>query len=264
MLQYSNEIAEGLEILSQMFPEVKIFLGIENNKSDAITIMKAVVEPIKNVEIAELKTKYPQGAEKQLIYSVTKREVPTGKLPADAGCIVQNVATIFAIREAVILGKPLTERIVTVTGGAIKTPKNLRVKFGTSLRELVDYCDGFNEEPVKVLSGGPMMGTALFTLDIPAIKGTSGILCLTKSEAVPTLESNCIRCGKCVNACPMFLLPNKLNAQVVRGDYENFEKFGGLNCIECGACSYSCPAKRNLTQTCKEGKKRVIANKKKK
>ncbi|GAA0779374.1 electron transport complex subunit RsxC [Clostridium subterminale] len=264
MLQYSKEIAEGLEIVSQMFPDVKIFLGIENNKSDAITIMKAVVESIKNVEIAELKTKYPQGAEKQLIYSVTKREVPTGKLPADAGCIVQNVATIFAIREAVILGKPLTERIVTVTGGAIKTPKNLRVKFGTSLKELIDHCDGFNEQPIKVLSGGPMMGTALFTLDIPAIKGTSGILCLTKVEAVPTVESNCIRCGKCVNACPMFLLPNKLNAQVVRGDYENFEKFGGLNCIECGACSYSCPAKRNLTQTCKEGKKRVIANRKKK
>ncbi|MEW8993159.1 electron transport complex subunit RsxC [Clostridium sp.] len=264
MLQYSKEIAEGLEIVSQMFPDVKIFLGIENNKSDAITIMKAVVESIKNVEIAELKTKYPQGAEKQLIYSVTKREVPSGKLPADAGCIVQNVATIFAIREAVILGKPLTERIVTVTGGAIKTPKNLRVKFGTNLKELIDYCDGFNEQPIKVLSGGPMMGTALFTLDIPAIKGTSGILCLTKAEAVPTVESNCIRCGKCVNACPMFLLPNKLNAQVVRGDYENFEKFGGLNCIECGACSYSCPAKRNLTQTCKEGKKRVIANRKKK
>lgn len=264
MLQYSKEIAEGLEIVSQMFPDVKIFLGIENNKSDAITIMKAIVESIKNVEIAELKTKYPQGAEKQLIYSVTKREVPTGKLPADAGCIVQNVATIFAIREAVILGKPLTERIVTVTGGAIKTPKNLRVKFGTSLKELIDHCDGFNEQPIKVLSGGPMMGTALFTLDIPAIKGTSGILCLTKAEAVPTVESNCIRCGKCVNACPMFLLPNKLNAQVVRGDYENFEKFGGLNCIECGACSYSCPAKRNLTQTCKEGKKRVIANRKKK
>uniref|UniRef100_UPI0032166581 electron transport complex subunit RsxC n=1 Tax=Clostridium sp. TaxID=1506 RepID=UPI0032166581 len=264
MLQYSKEIAEGLEIVSQMFPDVKIFLGIENNKSDAITIMKAIVESIKNVEIAELKTKYPQGAEKQLIYSVTKREVPTGKLPADAGCIVQNVATIFAIREAVILGKPLTERIVTVTGGAIKTPKNLRVKFGTSLKELIDHCDGFNEQPIKVLSGGPMMGTALFTLDIPAIKGTSGILCLTKAEAVPTVESNCIRCGKCVNACPMFLLPNKLNAQVVRGDYESFEKFGGLNCIECGACSYSCPAKRNLTQTCKEGKKRVIANRKKK
>lgn len=264
MLEYSKEIAEGLEIVAQMFPDVKIFLGIENNKNDAITIMKAVVEPIKNVEVAELKTKYPQGAEKQLIYSVTKREVPSGKLPADAGCIVQNVATIFAIREAVILGKPLTERIVTVTGGAVKTPKNLRVKFGTSLKELIDYCDRFNEEPIKVISGGPMMGTALFTLDIPAIKGTSGLLCLTKAEAIPTVESNCIRCGKCVNACPMFLLPNRLNALVVRGDYENFEKIGGLNCIECGACSYSCPAKRNLTQTCKEGKKRVMTNRKKK
>ncbi|MEG1254552.1 electron transport complex subunit RsxC [Clostridium sp.] len=264
MLQYSNEIAEGLQIISKMFPEAKIFVGIENNKNDAITIMNAVLESVKNVEVAALKTKYPQGAEKQLIYAVTKREVPTGKLPADAGCIVQNVATIVAIREAVIVGKPLTERIVTVTGGAVKTPKNLRVKFGTNLQELIDFCDGFNEEPVKIISGGPMMGTALFTLDTPAVKGTSGLLCLTSAEAVPSVELNCIRCGKCVNACPMFLLPNKLNAQVMRGDYEGFENFGGLNCIECGACSYSCPAKRHLTQTCKEGKKRILTNRKKK
>lgn len=263
MLQYSIEITQGIEILSHMFPEAKIFLGIENNKIDALTIMKAIVEPLQNVEVSELKTKYPQGAEKHLIYSITKREVPEAKLPANVGCIVQNVATVFAIREAVIAGKPLTERIITVTGGAVKTPKNLRVKLGTSLRELVEYCGGFNETPSKIISGGPMMGTALFTLDIPSMKGSSGLLCLTNAETVPTIESNCIRCGKCINACPMFLLPYKLNSSVLKGDYENFEKFGGLNCIECGACSYSCPSKRNLTQSCKEGKKIVMANKKK-
>lgn len=263
MLEKSEEIAEGLKILTFMFPKVKVYVGIEDNKKDAIEVMKKAVSGISNVEVAELKTKYPQGAEKQLIYSITKREVPTGKLPSDAKCIVQNLATIHAIRNAVLLGKPLTERVVTVTGGAVKSPKNLLVKFGTNLQELIDYCDGFKEEPAKIISGGPMMGLALFTLDLSSVKGTSGLLCLSQSEAVPTVESSCIRCGKCVEACPMYLLPNKLNSMVVRGDYEGFEKFNGLSCLECGACSFSCPAKRHLTQTCKEGKKRVMNNRKK-
>ena len=223
--------------------------------------MKAMLEPIQNIEVAELKTKYPQGAEKQLIYSVTKREVPTGKLPADVGCIVQNVATVVAIKKAVIDGKPLTDRIVTVTGGAVANPKNILVKLGTSLQELVDHCGGFKENPVKVISGGPLMGTALFSLDIPATKGTSGVLCLSSAEAAISEEQNCIRCGKCVNACPMFLLPYKLNSLVLRRDYDSFEKLNGTSCIECGACSFSCPSKRNLTQSCKEGKKQVLARK---
>lgn len=264
MLQYSKDVIEGLEILAHMFPNAKIYLGIENNKADAITIMKAMLEPIQNIEVAELKTKYPQGAEKQLIYSVTKREVPTGKLPSDIGCIVQNVATVVAIRKAVIEGKPLTDRIVTVTGGAISNPKNVLVKLGTNLQELIDYCGGFKENPVKVISGGPMMGTALFSLNVPAVKDTSGILCLSNNEATHSEELNCIRCGKCVNACPMFLLPYKLNALVLRRDYDGFEKLNGFSCIECGACSFSCPSKRNLTQSCKEGKKQVKASKKKK
>ena len=266
MLQHSKEIAQGLEIIAHMFPDAKIYLGIEDNKKDAISIMEALVADIDRVELAHLKAKYPQGAEKHLIYSITKREVPVGKLPADAGCIVQNVATIFAIRNAVILGAPLLERVVTVTGGAIKTPKNLLVKLGTNLQELIDYCDGFTENPTKVISGGPMMGTALYSLDIPSIKGTSGLLCLSKAETASAMieESNCIKCGKCANACPMFLLPAKLNALVLRGNYDGFEALGGMNCIECGACSYSCPAKRHLTQSCKEGKKKVISNRKKK
>lgn len=261
MLQYSKDVTEGLEILAHMYPNAKIYLGIENNKADAITIMKAMLEPIQNIEVAELKTKYPQGAEKQLIYSVTKREVPTGKLPADVGCIVQNVATVVAIKKAVIDGKPLTDRIVTVTGGAVANPKNILVKLGTSLQELVDHCGGFKENPVKVISGGPLMGTSLFSLDIPATKGTSGVLCLSSAEAAISEEQNCIRCGKCVNACPMFLLPYKLNSLVLRRDYDSFEKLNGTSCIECGACSFSCPSKRNLTQSCKEGKKQVLARK---
>lgn len=264
MLQHSKELAEGLAILAYMFPEAKVHVAIENNKPDAIKIMAAEVADIDRVEVATLKTKYPQGAEKQLIYSITKREVQVGKLPADAGCIVQNIATVYAIRNAVVAGKPLTDRVVTVTGGAIKTPKNLLVKLGTSLQELVDFCDGFNGEPAKVISGGPMMGTALFSLDMPSIKGTSGLLCLSNAEAEPTEQVNCIRCGKCVEACPMYLLPAKLNSLVLKGDFEGFENIGGMNCIECGACTFVCPAKRHLTQSFKEGKKKVASNRKKK
>lgn len=263
MLENSEEIAEGLKILLHMFPNTKIYVGIENNKNDAIESMKKATKDIKNVEIVSLKTKYPQGAEKQLIYATTKRQVPSGKLPAHVGCIVQNVATVHAIRNAVVLGKPLTERVVTVTGGAIKTPKNLRVKFGTSLNELVDACDGFKEDPIKVISGGPLMGTTLFSLNTPCIKGSSGVLCLSKEETDLTPESSCIRCGKCVEACPMFLLPSKLNMLVLKGDYETFEKSHGVDCIECGCCTFVCPAKRHLTQTCREGKRRVLSNRKK-
>ncbi|MGL4731845.1 MAG: electron transport complex subunit RsxC [Clostridium sp.] len=263
MLEKHSEIIEGLEIISHMFPNAKIYIGIEDNKSDAISILDSALQDHKNIEVKALKTKYPQGAEKQLIYALTKRAVPAGKLPADVGCIVQNITTIFAIRNVVLTGKPLTERVVTVTGEAVKSPKNLLVKFGTSLTELVDACDGFVKDPVKVLSGGPMMGMSLISLELPVIKGTSGVLALTRDEADLSDESSCIRCGKCVEACPMWLIPSKLNSCVVRGDFETFEKENGLSCIECGACSYICPAKRHLTQTCREGKRQVMNKRKK-
>lgn len=263
MVEKHSEIIEGLEILKHMFPKANIYIGIEDNKSDAISIFNSALEDIKGIEVKSLKTKYPQGAEKQLIYATTKRMVPTGKLPADVGCIVQNLATVYAIRNLVIDGMPLTERIVTVTGEAITTPKNLLVKFGTSLTELIDACGGFKQDPVKVLSGGPMMGMSLISLDIPSIKGTSGILALTKDMADLSEESSCIRCGRCVEACPMFLTPYKLNSYVLRGEFEEFEKLNGLSCIECGACSYICPAKRHLTQSCREGKRVVMNNRKK-
>lgn len=263
MLENSGELTEGLKILLHMFPNTKIYVGIENNKKDAIENMKKATSNVKNIEIVSLRTKYPQGAEKQLIYATTQRQVPSGKLPAHVGCIVQNIATVHAIRNAIILGKPLTERVITVTGGTIKTPKNLRVKLGTSLKELIEACDGFTEDPVKIISGGPLMGTTLYSLDTPAIKGSSGLLCLSKSEADLTPESSCIRCGKCIEACPMFLIPSKLNALVLKSDYESFEKHHGVDCIECGCCTFVCPAKRHLTQTCREGKKKVLSNRKK-
>jgi electron transport complex protein RnfC len=263
MLEKTNEIVKGLKIILHMFPGVKGYIGIENNKPDAIEAMKKAVNGESNIEVKELKTKYPQGAEKQLIYAITGREVPSGKLPADAGCVVQNVDTVYEIYNTVLNGRPLMERVVTVTGEAIKEPKNFRVKFGTSYMELIEAAGGFKEDPVKVISGGPMMGMSLSTLDVPVIKGTSGILCLTKEQAVLPEESNCIRCGKCVDACPMFLIPSKLNSLVIRGDYEGFEANHGMDCIECGCCAYACPAKRHLTQTCREGKRTIIANRRK-
>ncbi|SHH50851.1 electron transport complex protein RnfC [Clostridium collagenovorans DSM 3089] len=264
MLESTDEIVEGLKILSSMFKGVKIVVGIENNKPQAIKTLKDALKGVNGVEVAPLKTKYPQGAEKQLIYAVTKREVETGKLPADAGCIVQNIGTVYAIKRAVVDGEVLTERIVTVTGEGINNPKNLKVKFGTSVMELIEECGGIKGEAEKVISGGPMMGTTLFDLSVPVIKGTSGILILGKNEGKSYSESNCIRCGRCLDACPMYLNPTKLNSQVIRGDYEGFEENNGLSCIECGCCSFVCPARRKLTQTCRQGKRTVMNNKRKK
>ncbi|MBU3189826.1 electron transport complex subunit RsxC [Clostridium bowmanii] len=264
MLEKPNEIVEGLKIILQMYPGVKGYIGVEDNKPEAIEVMKKASENLTNVEVTPLTTKYPQGAEKQLIYSITGRELSSGKLPADVGCIVQNVDSVFEIYNAVVNGNPLTERVLTVTGEAIKQPLNLRVKFGTSISEIIDAAGGFKEDPIKVLSGGPMMGMALSSLDVPVIKGTSGILCLTKQQAKLEEESSCIRCGKCMSVCPMFLNPTKLNSLVLRGNYDEFEKIHGMDCIECACCSYVCPAKRHLTQTCREGKRTVNINRRKK
>jgi Na+-translocating ferredoxin:NAD+ oxidoreductase subunit C len=263
MLENTKEIVEGLKIILKLFPGVKGYIGIENNKMNAVQAMKDAAKDVSNIEVVVLKTKYPQGAEKQLIYSVTGREVPSGKLPADAGCIVQNVGTIFEVYNAVIKGRPLMERIVTVTGEAVKEPKNLRVKFGTSFRELIEACGGFKEDPVKIISGGPLMGTTVSTLDLYVMKGTSGILCLTKEQAVLPEESSCIRCGACIAACPMNLIPTTLDSLVNRRQYDDFANNNGMDCIECGCCTVVCPAKRHLTQSCREGKRSVIASRKK-
>lgn len=263
MLENTKEIVEGLKIVLQMFPEAKGYIAIENNKPDALLAMRNAVKETSRIEVVALKTKYPQGAEKQLIYAVTKREVPSGKLPADTGCIVQNVGTVYEIYNAVVNGQPLIERIVTITGEAVKEPKNLRVKLGTSFKELVEACGGFSEQAEKIISGGPLMGTTVTSLELPVMKGTSGILCLTKKQAVLPEESSCIRCAKCVDACPMNLVPSILNSYSVRREYELFEENHGMDCIECGCCSLVCPAKRHLTQSCREGKRTILARRKK-
>lgn len=265
MLEDGQKIVEGLKIILKLFPKAKGYIGIENNKPDAIEAMTKLTANESRIEVKALKTKYPQGAEKQLIYAVTKREVPSGKLPADVSCIVQNVGTVYQIYKSVVQGEPLIERIVTVTGEAIKEPKNLKVKLGTSVQELIEEaCGGFKEAPVKVISGGPMMGMTISTIEIPVTKGTSGILALTKDMAVLPDTSNCIRCGKCVEACPMNLLPTKLQSLSQRNELEVFESFHGLDCIECGCCTFVCPAKKNILQSIRVAKRAVLANKRKK
>ncbi len=259
MLEETDRIIKGLKVILKMFPDAKGVIGVEINKPDAIAKLEEAIKGEERISLCPLKTKYPQGAEKQLIYSVTRREVPSGKLPSEVGCIVQNIDTVVAIHRAIFRGRPLMRRIVTVSGGAIKEPQNFKVRIGTSYREVIEAAGGFVEEPAKIISGGPMMGLTMFTIDVPIIKGSSSILCLTKKEAEIPDESNCMRCGKCVAICPMALLPLELNKYAVAGDEEAFTKVHGMDCIECGACSYTCPSKRHLLHSIRTTKKNILA-----
>jgi electron transport complex protein RnfC len=258
MLEETERLVLGLKVILKMFKGAKGIIGIETNKPDAIEKVALAIKDEPNIELVQLKTKYPQGAEKQLIYAATGREVPSGKLPSEVGCIVQNIDTIVAIHRAIFRGRPLMRRIVTIAGGAIKEPGNFKVRIGTSYREIIEAAGGFIEEPGKIISGGPMMGIAMFNLDVPVIKGSSSILCFSKKEAAIPEESNCMRCGKCVSACPMGLLPLELNKFAVALAEPEFEKYHGMDCIECGACSYVCPSKRHLLQSLRTTKKNIL------
>lgn len=259
MLEETERIVLGLKVILKMFPDAKGYIGVETNKPDAIEKLEQAIKGESRISIASLQTKYPQGAEKQLIYSVTKREVPSGKLPSEVGCIVQNIDTVVAIHRAIYRGRPLMRRIVTVSGGAIKEPQNFKVLIGTSYREVIEAAGGFVEDPAKIISGGPMMGMTMYNIDVPIIKGSSSILCLTAAEAAIPDESNCMRCGKCVAICPMVLLPNELNKFAMADDEEAFQKYNGMDCIECGACSYTCPSKRHLLHSIRTSKKNILA-----
>lgn len=265
MLEEPEKIVEGLKLLLRLFPEAEGIIGIENNKPEAIKTMESEIakQGPGNISVAALAVKYPQGAEKMLIEAVTKQEYIMTALPADVGCIILNVRTVHQIREAIVAGDPALTRIITVTGEAVAEPKNIHVRLGTSMRELIDFCGGFREQPVKVISGGPMMGVSLRSIDIPVVKSTSGILALTASNSHLAPESACIRCGRCFEGCPMGLMPSVLNPLVLMRDYKAFEETGGMNCIECGACSYSCPANRHLTQSFRDGKSTIMAMRRK-
>lgn len=227
---------------------------IENNKQEAIKVIKNEAKKYDKIEVKSLPVKYPQGAEKQLIYSVTKREVPSGGLPSDVGAVVMNVATAAALGNKLKTGMPLIERIISVSGEGINTPSNLIVRLGTSFNSVIEACDGLNDRTVKVLSGGPMMGVTVNNLDAVVVKGTSGIIALTKEQTEYEDEKPCINCGSCVRVCPMNLMPLRINAAIGIEDVGSCIKYSAMDCIECGACAFVCPAKRNLTQSCRLAK----------
>lgn len=264
MVEQTDKLVKGLKIVLKIFPDAKGYFGIEDNKPEAIEALLKATENEDRIEVVPLKTKYPQGGERSMIYAVTGRKINSKMLPADVGCIVHNVDTIYAIYNAVYNGKPLIERIVTITGDAVSTPKNFQVRIGTSFRELIDAAGGFTTEPEKIISGGPMMGFSFFNIDVPVVKGSSSLLAFIKDDVSHEEPSACIRCGRCAAACPEHLLPMKLAALAGQNEPEEFKKLGGMECVECGCCSYVCPAKRQVTQSVRSMKKLIIASTRKK
>lgn len=262
MLEYSKEITTGLKILKKILDPKNIYVGMEINKQDAGELMeKTFKEEDLDASVVFLKNKYPQGAEKNLVRAILGKEIPSGKLPLSIGVVNLNVSTVFAIYEAVCLKRPLVERFVTVAGGAIKNPGVYRVRVGTSARSLIEECGGFVEDPVKVIFGGPMMGFTVFDLDVPITKGTSGLLALTKKEVNSAKTTNCLKCGRCVDGCPMGLLPSKLYKLIEHGKYEEAVECGLNDCVECGSCGYNCPAHLFLVQQFRSGKSIVRRSK---
>jgi Na+-translocating ferredoxin:NAD+ oxidoreductase subunit C len=259
MLEKPGDVLEGAGAIAKAVGAERIILGIENNKPDAIRMIQAEIgkKNLSQVEVVSLKTKYPQGGEKMLIKAILGREVPSGGLPMDVGVVVHNVGTAVAIAEAVTLGKPLIERVVTVTGSGVREPKNLLVRIGTSFSEVIEQCGGITEETVKVIMGGPMTGTAVSSLEVPVVKATSSILVLGKRDVGAFTEGSCIRCGRCIKVCPVGLMPNYLAGFAKLKNWERMEEFHVTDCIECGCCAYGCPARVFLVQQFKVAKREL-------
>ncbi len=264
MMEEPEKLVAGLKIILALFEHAKGILAVEDNKPDCIRVLKDLCLDEPRISVKVLKTKYPQGSERQLIYATTGRAINSTMLPADAGCIVNNVDTIVAIYHAVIEGRPLCERIVTVTGDAVRYPQNYRVYTGTCYDDIIDAAGGFKTDPGKIISGGPMMGFALFDTHVPVTKSSSAITAFVKDPVSSVQASACINCGRCVDACPSRLIPSRLADIAEHYDEDRFVALNGLECVECGCCSFICPAKRHLTQEIKMMRQNVLANRKKK
>ncbi len=264
MLENTEDLVNGMRVVLKLFDNAKGIFGVEDNKKDCIAALREAVKDEPRMEVMELQTKYPQGGERQLIYATTKRAINSKMLPANAGCVVDNVETMIGISNAVLRGIPSMERVVTVSGDAVAQPSNFKVLFGTNQQELVDAAGGFASEPEKIISGGPMMGFSMFTLDTPITKTTSSILGFKEDIVSKQQTSACINCGRCVDACPIRLIPSRLADHAEHHAEEAFVKLEGLECIECGSCSYVCPARRQLKQSIGSMKKIAMANLRKK
>ncbi len=263
MLEYPDEILYGLKIMMKALGAETGIIAVEDNKPDALRVMERVVSQEENISLVPLHTKYPQGAEKMLIYATTGRTVPAGGLPLDVGIVNHNVGTAVAMARAVREGRPLIERVLTVTGLGVNEPANLLVRVGTLVSDVLDFCGGLKESTLKLIVGGPMMGLSQPNADVPVIKGTSGILALTEEDVYIAESSPCIRCAKCVDTCPVQLMPTFIARAAEHGLFEQAEKYHALDCFECGCCSYVCPSKIPLTQWIKVAKAEIMKRKKK-
>lgn len=262
MLEEPEKIVGGLNIILTLFEQAKGIIAIEDNKPEAIKKLRELTVNETRIEVVPLKTKYPQGGERQLVYATTGRKLNSKKLPSDVGCVVDNVDTVIAVYMAVAKSTPLIRRIVTVSGDAVKNPQNFNVPIGTEYTELLEAAGGFVNHPEKLISGGPMMGVAIYNTKVPVTKVTSAFLGILKDRAA-VVESPCIRCGKCIVACPLQLMPFELAALSNRNAEEEFVKCDGMECCGCGCCSYVCPAKRSLSQSIMQARASVMAKKKK-
>jgi electron transport complex protein RnfC len=258
MIERPDDLISGFKLIMKALGVKRGVIGIENNKPVAIKLLSEKLKSEPGLEVVSLKTKYPQGAEKMLIKAVNGKEVPPGKLPMDVGAVIQNIGTAIAVHDAVVKGEVLTTAALTVSGKGIKIPKNLLVPVGTPVQNVIDFCGGVTEDAVKIVVGGPMMGVAQFDLHAPVMKATSGILVLTKDEVVENPETPCLRCGQCVGACPLNLVPTKLARYSQLNKFEEAEDADVTVCMECGTCAYTCPANIPLVQWIRLGKQRVL------
>lgn len=263
MMEEPEKVVGGLKIVLKLFKNALGILAVEDNKPDCIKLLRELTKDEPRIVVKSLKTKYPQGAERTLIYATTGRQINSKMLPADAGCVVNNVDTICAIYRAVIEGRPLMERVVTVTGDAIANPQNFKIRIGMNYAQLVEEAGGFKAEPEKIICGGPMMGFSMFGLDVPSTKTSTALLCLTHDEVSASEPGPCINCGRCVEVCPGRIVPSKVASAAEHFDEECFLALNGMECCECGCCSFVCPAKRPLTQEIKSMRKIQLAKKKK-